>query len=893
MVETTNDTTTLALDPKNKDKTDSKQTLSQKVFDDTRKLYEDAHKIADPVKNIADGGTDRLANYNYVSLSSDKGVQDPNKVLTLDFNPQLKGLPRGNVAADGSIGFDAGSAVKDAVKLADKAVTPEVKKDASGNVVEVDYANGQSRKFGYDDKGKINQITDVDGRVAKLDDKTGKWEWQKTTGGGSGGAHGSPGGDHSPAPPPPDGSKSKGGESGLGGMMGGIMSAAAPDYVNPKVSADGTFSYSTSDGKNKEFNPDGSGTVSNTKDNSTVKTDSAGHVSEVDYGNGTKRQFEYTSDGSGVSHLTKFTDTDGKSYNQKDGKWVNADGSASGLTDVSVTRDGQFKETSKEGQSTTFATDLSRTVENPNHSVLKEDANGRINEIKYENGKTVTFGYDDCTKDPNKITGTDGKTITKGTDGKWKDESGNDTGIKDVRLQADGSYTYVDQGNHLVMNDTDGKPKTTTETIDQIKQHAKDIHDAENNKFLWLFNNPDGGKVNDIIKNMSPTDRYVLEQQYQDMYGKKLTDDISSNLDKKDAAHANELLYVANLQEDAAKYIPDAPGSDGKSQRQAFMDNMNTFLDRAHQKGMSDEEIASTFAATQRLLEAQDGKVSEQLRQQLAQQIMAESAHPEQTDQGQHLTCNVTDIETRTWFNHPSVMANMVADVALNGSYTASDGKQITIPPQNLIPDGEAVDNPPRDGARSFASQLAQAAMCNDIGQRENPPKYYTQLAPSKDASSGEFWTDASGKPLINQDGDNKGKPMAFSGIGYVDIAKECKRLTDEDHTTFLHRNYGGADELVGFKDENDLKDKINQAKKDGKMPIIIDVTADDPLFGGKYPSGDRSLGPDGKPNRHGADHVVCIDDYNPDTGMVHLDNSWGSNSDKWVPLHDLYQATT
>ncbi|CAN5528672.1 hypothetical protein BH10CYA1_BH10CYA1_32630 [soil metagenome] len=788
-----------------------------------------------------------------------------NKSATTDSNPKsMKDLPSGKISQDGSISFlatqeQSGRAGAGVDKTRD-STKPTVKEgpkiDGKGHVYEVDYADGQSRKFRYSSKGTLNQITDLNGQVSNLDSTTGKWVYEKQQQGTIGAA-------------------------GIGLNLASY--SKQEDYVNPKVSRDGTLTYSTSDGMDKTFTADGSSVVKNSKENSITKTNADGQVTQVDYSNGQNRQFEYTKDANGKSHLSKFTDSDCKTYTLKDSKWLSQDGCDSGITNVAVDADGKVSRTSKEGQITATKTDLSTTIENPNHSLLTQKADGQVAQINYGNGKIVKFEY---STEPqagqlNKIINTDGSTTTLDLDGKWKDQCGVDTGITDVRMQADGAYTFIDKDNHMVLNDTDGKQKMTSQTTDQIKQSATQIHEAENNKLLWLVDRPDSGQINDIVQNMSPTDRYVLEQQYQQMYGTKLTDDLTTHLGSKYAAQANEMLYVANLQEDAAKYIPDTPGSDGKSQRQAYLDNMNTFIERAHEKGMSDEQIAGTFAASQKLLEAQDGKVNEKLRVQLAQQIMDEAAHPERIDQGHHLSCTLSDVESRTWTNRPDVMANTVAEVALNGYYTAPDGKQITIPAQNFIPDGEAIDNPPKDNARSFASQLIQATLCNDIVQRETPPKYYTQLPPTQDASSGEFWTDADGKPLAVSDGEKKGKPWAFDGLNSLDIAKQIKRLTGDDGTVF-RQGYTG-DDLVGFNGEKELQEKIQQAKKDGKMPIIIDVAHDDPLFGGSKPLGTE---------RKGTNHVVCIDAYNADTGMVHINNSWGAVDDKWVPIHDLYQAT-
>ena len=167
--------------------------------------------------------------------------------------------------------------------------------------------------------------------------------------------------------------------------------------------------------------------------------------------------------------------------------------------------------------------------------------------------------------------------------------------------------------------------------------------------------------------------------------------------------------------------------------------------------------------------------------------------------------------------------------------------------------------------------------MINDVGQRETTPKYFSCLPPTKDEPEINYWTDANGKPLVAQDG----KFMPFEGIRFSDIGKEAERITGVQKTTFLNRNVGGADGLVSFGDEQELREQLEQATKDRRLPIIIGVTDGDPLLG------------TAEPTRKPGGHVVCIDSYDARTGMAHLDNSWKLTYDKWVSIHDLYQATT
>jgi hypothetical protein len=524
-------------------------------------------------------------------------------------------------------------------------------------------------------------------------------------------------------------------------------------------------------------------------------------------------------------------------------------------------------------------------IKKPNNTVLKQDANGRVLEIQYEGGGKTKFEYFESGNQKGNIKtiiSPNGTTLHRGKYGEWLNSNGTDSGIHNLNLNPrDGSYTYLDGGDHIVVCGTDGDKKTSLATREQFDQNLVEINKELNHT---LFGQPfaNGDRVNEIIKNMDSADRNMLELQYETVFGKKLTDDVSEHLNTADSTRANEYLNLAAMQNDAAKYIPNS----GK-ERDRFIENMNQFLERAHQHGMTADEISRTFASTERLLEATSGKVSAQMRVQLAEQIMAQAAHPESVNQGPNKTCNVTDIEIRTWATHPAVMANMVADVSLNGTYTARDGKVITIPAPNFVPENIAGNGLSPDQQRSFASQLIQTTMINDIAQRESAPRYFSQIPITKDLQDGGYWTDSAGNILLGKDG----KPQSF-GVSFSSIAAEVERVTGSTKEVFANRQVAAAEGVVTFDSEEDLKNLLEQASKDGRFPIIFGVSDGDPVLDGKFPNGDLSKNEKGELNRRKGGHVVCIDSYDPETGLVHLDNSWGINYDKFVSVHELYLAS-
>lgn len=319
-----------------------------------------------------------------------------------------------------------------------------------------------------------------------------------------------------------------------------------------------------------------------------------------------------------------------------------------------------------------------------------------------------------------------------------------------------------------------------------------------------------------------------------------------------------------NLEENA-KQIDDP------AERKKFLDDLQTFEDRAKEDGLREEEIRKTYENLNKLLEANDGKLPKHQNIAIAEQIAHHLANPSNIDQGGHLTCNVTTLQERMFTTNPATATDMIVQGALTGQYVAADGKVIKLDPSNYVPGREELDRIPQDGSRSNASQIFQAVALNDIFQRQNPPLTYVQGRP------GENGPGDSGERLVNADG----KVVAnFGGLGTKDMNDEAKRLIGE---AFCINNVasGFGDGPTSFKTEQEMIDFIKKAQAEGDLPLSIVVDANHPLFGAGIENGGF------------AGHVVSITDYNPATGQVKISNQWGSGGDKWVSAKDLYAATT
>ncbi|MBX9722868.1 MAG: LysM peptidoglycan-binding domain-containing protein, partial [Candidatus Obscuribacterales bacterium] len=152
-----------------------------------------------------------------------------------------------------------------------------------------------------------------------------------------------------------------------------------------------------------------------------------------------------------------------------------------------------------------------------------------------------------------------------------------------------------------------------------------------------------------------------------------------------------------------------------------FRANMDQFEQRAREQHLPPDEVAKTYRQLDTLLEHTGSRpIPENQRIAIAEQVMDQAAHPTTIDQGQHLTCNVTAVETRLYTRNPSEAARLVTEVSTTGQFTARDGTVVHVPANSLHPDPEASHNPPEYGARSHASQVFQVTALNMYHQTDS-----------------------------------------------------------------------------------------------------------------------------------------------------------------------------
>lgn len=333
------------------------------------------------------------------------------------------------------------------------------------------------------------------------------------------------------------------------------------------------------------------------------------------------------------------------------------------------------------------------------------------------------------------------------------------------------------------------------------------------------------------------------------------------------------------------------------SEKEQFTDHMNTFLYRASKptpdgkSRMDESEVAGTLMNCDKLLNPDanglflDGLFGkdkgQELRTMLAEQIMGEAAYPSKTDQGHFGTCGLASMETRTWFDKPSVAAKMIADEALTGQWTAQDGNVVKLPQKDFTPDKYSKDLVPKDGERNYAGQIFQATAFSDWGTRQSTPEYYaTDGIVKKERDDGTLHDEG-----VNYCSDADGNKIeAWHGINEGPESEELARL-DGPNTEVLTsdpRMVESGSNVVLFKGKEDLENKLQEAQDTGKMPVIITVSGYDQFFHQKsdQPGWTPPIDPNTNEPDHNINHYISIDKYDSANKTVVVDNQWGSHCD-------------
>ncbi len=147
-----------------------------------------------------------------------------------------------------------------------------------------------------------------------------------------------------------------------------------------------------------------------------------------------------------------------------------------------------------------------------------------------------------------------------------------------------------------------------------------------------------------------------------------------------------------------------------------------------------------------------------------------------------------------------------------------------------------------------------------------------SQQRPTATNRTGETATYADGSAV----GDGK-----YKGVYCDEFTAVGKRLNGEDKFAIVNSGLRAGDGVLQVGKPEDLRNTLQEMKDQGRLPAIVQVDSNDPLFGGT-----------GNPATKGQWHVVTVTGYDAATGKVQISNQWGKHRDITGNVDDLYRST-
>ncbi len=383
----------------------------------------------------------------------------------------------------------------------------------------------------------------------------------------------------------------------------------------------------------------------------------------------------------------------------------------------------------------------------------------------------------------------------------------------------------------------------------------------------------------------------------------KTSDQSSSTEKPRDKALREYIQEHDHLLEQASQKMTSAERDQFAASVRQFENRMPELAKAYEKQGMSTEdaqirafqEAQKTYEQIGRLLEAKDNPnlpVTQQQRITLAEQTIQHAANPTSIDQGQHRTCAVNSVETRTYTTNPSEAARMVADLATTGEYiTTRDHVRVVLNKDDLRPDVEAAKSDKVDGSRDHASQLFQIGAVNVwyAGHEQNLRYEQRKIDPTlTPPDTGERIVDYSSNPPQIQ------RPGFFARLTGTREDKYNQPGLNNDQVVYVGDQIEGGKskdwqlDSRNVKSIDDMEAKIKDAKEHGKLPLVVVVhTGNEPFY---TDSGQGAAG------GSGGWHALTITDYVAGPpAQVAVDNQWGLNADHLgqnkINLKDMYRA--
>jgi hypothetical protein len=344
------------------------------------------------------------------------------------------------------------------------------------------------------------------------------------------------------------------------------------------------------------------------------------------------------------------------------------------------------------------------------------------------------------------------------------------------------------------------------------------------------------------------------------------------------------------LEDDAKKLLKDHKIS--QSDYEHMTKDIEHLRERVRKNQVDANEAAKVYEQMDKLINVPNGAISEDKRILLGENVLYHAAWPHKIDQGKYNTCNASAIQEHLFTHQPAKAAEIAVSVALYGGFesgTGPDRKWINIDADSLVPSSESAKSHPDPGDRSYATQVLNLAIANDIVQRENPPHFYHQIPEGNVSFPGHPGdathrtnADDNGERLVNEDGSEAtlpGKPSPEHSPGYAghadQLASELKRLTGESGVVIANEQipHSQSADIVHIHSAADL-DKV---LKHHKMPMMLAIDAIHPPWSAGFSVG----------------HVITITGYDPVNHRVTVSDTHDPKFDTTLPLDVVYQAST
>lgn len=298
-----------------------------------------------------------------------------------------------------------------------------------------------------------------------------------------------------------------------------------------------------------------------------------------------------------------------------------------------------------------------------------------------------------------------------------------------------------------------------------------------------------------------------------------------------------------------------------------FKKNTDEFVKRAADVGLSPDETRRTFEQVNRILtdEGQDASskpMSQQDRNKVAEEVMAQAANPDKVHQGYNNTCEFAALEHKTYMEHPSEAARVVADAVLNQKVMSARG------PVALDRDSVSIkqDDPRGSTAegleRSMASQAFQVAAVNlqlqqvndaiHAGDLNDPSTHQTLayvLRPGSLSDTGERIMDMQKNPPEVRHSGDPGEATGLFGS-----AADNNAMLEQTYRQLTHSNESGffmsADSNMS---QGQFLDRLQTLNREGQQTALVAVNMNNEPFLSEF-SG--AIGPGGIQR-----HIVAVTD--------------------------------